>query len=298
MNDYMQLQFQKKARGNVLRAVRRLETCFPIRYQRFYGQISPEECGKLMERLKDMIFTRFLERNEESDTLKIWDAISGGIYDQILSRKASLYVIYREDTPVCISVAYHYHNFFFYYITSYDTDYAKFSPGTIMLYKQLEWCIDNKYRYFDLGYGDLEYKKWWSNHIYKLERFMFFPKNSPAFYLLSSWEGNKTTFIAFLIGRKVNIYYKKVVRIFAKPGQNVKPTPGFHFEPVQDLRSYGNLETIDPEAERNSFLKPILYDFLYHSRKHISEVKLHYSPSRDCFLLVSKDDFKKIVFDS
>lgn len=298
IDDFMNRQFQKKPRGNILRGVRRLESCFNIQYKRFYGHIEREECGMLMDRLKEMIQYRFMERNEESDTLTSWEAISRGIYDQILSKKASLYVIYREVTPISISVAYHYKSLFFYYITSYDTDYSKFSPGTIMLYKQLEWCIDSKYKYFDLGYGDLEYKKWWSTHIAAVERQMFFPRHSPTFYLLNLWEGYKTSFMAFLIGRKVNVYYKKVLQIFKKPLQNVNPTPEFHLEPIQDLRSYGNLETIDPEMERNSFLKPILYDFLYRAQKHISEVKFHYSPSRDCFLLVARDDFKKILFKS
>ena len=40
---------------------------------------------------------------------------------------------------------------------------VKYSPGRILLKKQIKWCFENNIDLFDFGPGEFEYKKQWAN---------------------------------------------------------------------------------------------------------------------------------------
>ena len=47
----------------------------------------------------------------------------------------------------------------FYYLITSDYEFLKYSPGRILLKKQINWCIKNDIKKIDLGPGEFEYKK-------------------------------------------------------------------------------------------------------------------------------------------
>ena len=58
---------------------------------------------------------------------------------------------------------------FFYLIPAYSNDeWAKFSPGNIMMMKLVEWCCNNKLKFFDMTSGNELYKKRWSNSNFNI----------------------------------------------------------------------------------------------------------------------------------
>jgi len=53
---------------------------------------------------------------------------------------------------------------YYYLIPSYlEKDFVKYSPGRILLKKQIKWCFENNIDLFDFGPGEFEYKKQWAN---------------------------------------------------------------------------------------------------------------------------------------
>ena len=134
----------------------------------------------------------------------------------INKNKASLYVAYNGEKPIFISLNYHFDKILFGYVSSYDIDYGKFSLGQICIYKHIEWCLSNGYIMFELGWGDLEYKKWWSNNTYTFKSEVIYPKRSPLAYVLAHYYGYKTELIAYLISKKVNVRLRKLKSILRK----------------------------------------------------------------------------------
>ncbi len=262
VNQYMGKQFSKKARGNILRGVRRLEDAFSIRYERYYGAIDKQQCQELLAMLKDMIISRFEERNETSHTLREWEGIRTTLYTLILEKKASLFVIYQEDRPIAISVAYHYGSLFFYFIAAFDITYSKFSMGNIMLFKQLEWSIANGYDFFEMAWGDLDYKRRWSNRVQPLENIYILPKKAVGTYIGLLYEMNKSRLITFLINRKVNVYYRQLKnKILGKESSFVPIV--YHLIDTDQLPKDAITGRIDVDLPEFSHLKTILNDFLY-----------------------------------
>ena len=295
---YMQQHFNKKYRGNTMRALRRLESSYAVKYERFYGEIDRDICDLRMGQLKGMIEQRFKERGEESDTLRIWDSISDNIYNHILDKKASLFVISERNFPISISVCYHYGRLIFYYITSYDISYSKFSPGILTMYRQLEWSISNNYKVFDMGHGDLEYKRWWSNRIDTTERYMWFNKKSPLLYVLCYLEGYKTSLMAYLISKKVNIYYKKALRKIGLLKTETLEVPDYSLKSVTDLNHLGTLDPLDEKGSHPLSLKTALNDHLYHTGDHISDVSLLYAPEHDAYIIKGKEHIQQVVYSN
>ena len=58
---------------------------------------------------------------------------------------------------------------FYYLFPSYESnEYAKYSPGTLLLQHLFEWCIDNHLKVFDFTDGDEPYKFFWEDETVKL----------------------------------------------------------------------------------------------------------------------------------
>lgn len=174
LDEYMKEQFGSKSRSKMRGYLRRLETCFPIQYKMYYGEISKKEFSFIFGELKEMIQRRFLQRGDTHQGIKHWDFLKNTVFDMILEKKASFFVIFDKDKPIDICLNYHHQNIFRNYIRSYDIDYSKFRLGYIDILKQLEWCFENNHSILDLSYGDLAYKRTWCNKVYTFEQHIIY----------------------------------------------------------------------------------------------------------------------------
>jgi len=78
---------------------------------------------------------------------------------------------------------------FFYYTPAFDSAYAKYSPGTVLLLHILEDAFKQGIKEFDLGKGETLYKAHWTTGVRKNRRIIFASptlkgKMSFYFYLL------------------------------------------------------------------------------------------------------------------
>lgn len=64
--------------------------------------------------------------------------------------------------------------FYYFFPTIFSEKFNKFSPGKILIFNLIEWCISNKIKIFDFGLGDENYKKYWSNNSNSLFRHVQF----------------------------------------------------------------------------------------------------------------------------
>ncbi len=243
-----------------------------------------------------MIKKRFKERGEENDALKNWDAIEKTTYDLILEKKASLAVIKHGDVPIAIALSYHYNSVFFYYIPSYDIDYGKFSLGNIMIYKQLEWCFKNGHQYFEMGWGDLDYKRRWSNYIYNCEHHLLYSKNSVKYRINALIEGNKTSLIAYLISKNVNKKYKNIKAYISLKKRKDHLTYNYNLSAVEPTAIPENLVEIALESPTSFPLKMALNDFCYTYEERFSNLKLFKLETEDSYLLRGEKKSARLVF--
>ncbi|MCK0159301.1 GNAT family N-acetyltransferase [Allomuricauda sp. F6463D] len=285
-----------KRRKNIFRSIRRLEQSFDIKYQMYLGDIDEENYRFLMGRLKDMIIKRFEQKGHKSDSLAPWDKVFSTSMELIKAGKASIFVVYNQTEPIVISLNYNYGNVLFSYISSYDIDYAKFSPGQIELCKQLEWCINNGYEHFDMGWGDMEYKKWWSNKIYKLNHHIFYPKKSLKGFLYALAYGNKSRIMAVLISKGVNTRFHNFKKKLKNEQKKYNHLPEYQLKDF-DISSTVQLEKIELDLEKLPITKQIINDFLFLSQEQDGNVEVYHNKNEDVYILKGKKVAKIILFN-
>ena len=202
IDGYLESQFKSKYRSIIRRYVKRLEHCFPIRYELFYGSVEKDTYHFLMDSLHQMITNRFGQRKETHKEFHRWESLVQETFKRILGREASLFVIYDGAHPIQISLNYHFDKILFSAISSYDINYAKFGLGHVEIYKQLQWCIDNDHCLYEMGVGGMDYKRRWSNNIYQYEHLVIYPKNKPVTKFFALIEINRIKTKEYLKSKK------------------------------------------------------------------------------------------------
>lgn len=298
---YLEKQFNSNFRKVIRRNIRRLESCFNIQYKMYHGEISREKYESLISALHKMLVVRFNQRGESNKELLHWNQLWNITYDQILNRRASLFVIYHEDHPIEISLNYHFDKILFSSISSYDINYSKFGLGHVEIYKQVEWCLKNDYILFDMGVGGMDYKRRWSNNIYRFGHHIVYGNHSTVISGLVKLEILKVQLKEYLKSKKVNLLFEKITSLLRKL------TGKYHFDTeklpynsykIETFTEYEKLEQVDIGTEEFSFLKKIVYDFLYSNTEHIEDVHVfRVSKEARSFLICGKKNKLKLVFE-
>ncbi|WP_299554808.1 GNAT family N-acetyltransferase [Seonamhaeicola sp.] len=289
-------QLKPNFRKVVRRSVKRLESCFNISYQMYYGDIDKTTYNLLMERLIDMIEQRFSQREGRNRVLEEWDYYHGFAYANILNKKASLFVIYNENEPIEISLNFHLGNMMYSSISSYDLDYGKFSLGNIEIFMQLEWCFNNDIILFDMGYGDFDYKRRWSNLTYQFKTLIISKKNNFISKTVCFWNLLKFKTINYLIAKKLNNRYNSLLG-FLKGKKETKVETEYTLSPIDELPE--DVRPIDFKSFENPSLKKPIYDFLYSNSEFVDKVKAYSILSdTNSFIIEGSKINSKITFEN
>ena len=295
---YLKKQFNSNARKVIRRNIKRLETCFNVKYEMYYGNIALEKYEALMTALHDMLVTRFDQRGEVSKDLLQWEQLRNNTYDQILNGKASLFAIYRENDPIEISLNYHFDKILFSSVSSYDIDYSKFGLGHIEIYKQLEWCLENGYVLFEMGVGGMDYKQRWSNNIYQFEHHILYDLNDLSKFF-AAYEIWRVRLKEYLKSKKVNDFVYKIGAFFRSKRTNNNKKPSYeqqvwHSPEDDNLRLDTPISRLD---NKYSFLKKPVHDFLYLNQEHENDITIFTTTNPQIFVLKGKTKSVKIRFD-
>ncbi|MBC2840319.1 GNAT family N-acetyltransferase [Robiginitalea sp. SC105] len=286
---------------NLRKRISRLESCFDIRYELFYGDIGQQEYDQLMEQLYKMISIRFGERRQRHDMIADWEQILSESLEKIRKGHASLFVIRAGGKPIDISLNYHFGRILYGGLSSYDTNFSKFGLGAIEKTKLLEWCADNGYRFMDFGYGDLPYKKEWGNLVYRFKYLVGFDAGNPFVSLVGHAEYSRLRFREFLKSLGVNRVLRNL-KNRVRPGLPVDSSysemAAYSRESVEVPVVLSGLREINPEDYPGFPLERAVNDFVYTTTEHRSGIRLfEFSGEPNTFLTLGQRHAEKVRFD-
>lgn len=294
LDTFLSRHLRKKVKGHLMRSLKRLEFSYEIRYRHLYGDADSEECRHYLALLKGMIANRFAERNQENHALNTWDQLENTVPVLVAAKKASIFVISNGSQALSISVSYHIGRMLFNYASSYDIDFGKFSLGNIMIYKNLEWCFNNNYRFLDLGWGELEYKSRWCNYHYDLEHHLLCPNNAIVTPLVASFEGNKTRIRSALMKSPMIRTIKDLIGSGTNLKQNDKSTL-YRLAQLDASDIPSDLKEVDIGDEEYSNFRSLRNDFIYSTQELHKDVGLFYNKDANDYFIRGRGHINKIV---
>ncbi len=294
VDNFLRTEYSKSFRSNIKRFVNRLEACFNIEYQMFYGEISDENYQYYMGVLKDMLINRFQQRNEKNNIIENWEFYYNSTLKMIHNKQASIFVIYNNSQPIHVCINHHFNNLFFVSIPSYDLNYSKFALGNISIYKLLEWALNNDYNMIDMAYGDLEYKRRWSNLIYSFNHHVIFPKRSFVSRVIALIEMHIIKSKNILKKYNVDEKVKKIKSFFRKPDSFKIPKFTIEENIKVDKSDFIELTVLDNE---DNFLKKLVFDFLFKTKTHLNDITVYKNKSHNDYLIETKASNQKISFE-
>ena len=272
IENYIKKYFKSRFRNNIKRSVKRLDTCLNVNYKMFHSNINDNDYTFLMNAFHDLLKKRFEKLTVKNITLNNWDFYYKNAQHLINNKKASLFVIYNEKEPIAFSLNFHFNTVFYFAIPTFDLDYSKFTLGNIVIYKNLEWCLNNGFDIFDMGYGGFENKINWCNTTYNFEHhFIHKPKNILAnlhIFILKY----KYKVFNYLISKNINTKFRALISS-VKKGKKQK---FIDYKLIKLENDYAfnnnNLALVVYNKTTNSNLIKPVCDFIYLNKEQINHI--------------------------
>ena len=299
LESYLQNVLDTKTRKNIQRCWNRLNQSFKIEIKYYFGDISEETYTFLLSKLHNMLVKRFDDKNTINSFLSNWENNTKNIFSSINNKNASLFVIYSDGTPINISLNHHSNNtILFSECNAFNTDYYKFSLGHIGNYVLLKWCIDNNYKYLDLGNGVLDNKKKWSNSFYKTQYIVHFNDKNIVSKTLASIEIFKIKAKNFLKKIKLDKFIFHIKYFLRSPKKSVESTNIIYsLEKIEDAACIKLKDLIEVDLKAHDFLRKPVYDSIFNSNEHINDIII-YKFSNNTYIIKGKKTALKLTIDT
>lgn len=295
IDSFKKSRFGKNSLYKIRKYQKKIESCFDIRYHMYFGDISKKEYDFIFKTFKDLLERRFDNKQIRNNNLdkREWEFYYDLMYDLILDKKASIYVIYDRDKPIAGSFNYHTDEVAIGAIMAFDIDYSKFYPGFTIINKLIEWSIKNKLKYFDFSKGDFSYKRQWSDRKYSFRYHIVYDKNAlmatVIAYVMSSYFKLKK----YLRAKKINELFNKL--IYRLNGSRIYETVSYRV--VDDLQeiNHKDLYKVNDKNETFAFLRKAVYDFLYAKSEHITNIEVYQILSKKDFYLIKGKSGSQVI---
>jgi hypothetical protein len=205
----------------------------------------------------------------------------------ILEKKASLFVIYEGNSPIGVTLSYFSENILFDAITVFDIDYEKFNVGSVTTMKLVEWSLDNNIQIFDFSKGYFDYKKRWANKEYDFEYHVYHDSNSFTSRSIAHCIVTFFTLKQKLRDKKINEKLHKLR--FLLKGKKVESTPNLTYEFSDLKQDTEELELVDIDFKKppHTFLKALVFDFLYLNNEELKNVRVQQVKNSPSLFIIS-----------
>lgn len=180
LSEYLNNQLSKRNIKNLRSKKKKLESLGGIEYKVLSGDLAESEYEKLFDHFKELLSKRFDQKGILNRDLSQWQQLYGFTLPKLRADEAKLFVIYKDELPICIALNYMVDHVMFSHIQTYDIDYATYNLGDIHMQFQLEWCFSNNICIYDVSKGTNPYKEKWCNHRYRLFHEIVYSKKSVA----------------------------------------------------------------------------------------------------------------------
>lgn len=294
---YMAETFGRKSRNKLTRYKRRLEECFDIRYEMFYGAIDKSGYDAIFSDFRNLLEKRFIYKKETNNNLDPgeWKFYHEVTYPMILEKKAALFVVYAEGDPIGVMLNFIGGKTVYHAITVFDIDYSRFNVGSTGVMKLLEWCYENNFEILDFSKGDYEYKKRWTNQAYAFEYHILYDKRSLracalAFYL-RLYFGLKRLLRELQLNK---VFHKITFLLSNRKGTEIN-APDFEFLETTTNGGALALDPVDKEAKEWHRLKRAVFDFLYFNGEVLKNIKLYAVRGQHNQYLIKGSNQQKLV---
>ncbi|WP_425076054.1 GNAT family N-acetyltransferase [Psychroserpens sp. S379A] len=300
-DDYINAQFSSKNRREFRSNMRRLEQCFNVRYEFIHEAMEASDFEILFEQFYTLLSKRFAGKQTNYHHLspKKWNYYKELVFKMLQEKKASLLVIYNENTPIGITLNFHAEDVLFETITVFDSDYYKFSIGKTSIIKLLEWCFENKYRISDFSKGDFDYKHKWSNVIYNFDYHVLYDSKSLVSILKAKYVETYFKLKLYLRRKKVNELYRKYKFMLAGNSEASTTAPqAIKFEKIEAFDSSSkDVIEVNYQEESDDFLLQYVYTFAFANPEPIEHIKVFKLVKNDKEIIISgSKKAQKITF--
>lgn len=276
IDDYLKNECKSTFRYKILKSVKRLESCFDISYKTFFGDnMTFKEYETLMSIFHKMLTARFNQRNDRNLILENWDYYFKISYNLIINKKASLFVIFNEEEPITFTLNFHCDTIMYFSVPTFNLDYSKFTPGNVAIYKIIEWCFENNYQIFDMGYGGFENKVNWCNTTYNYEHHVLYYQGNRMGKAYTSILKIKYKLINYLISKNINTLVNNIKSNLK--GKKTDSALSYSLLKIANLDGIQEADVlkINLDNKQYDYLKKPLYDFLYLNTEHINNVQAY-----------------------
>jgi len=256
--------------------------------------MSKEEYDTVFFYFRKLLEKRFEEKQISNNNLNTeeWDFYNDVAYPLILEKKASLFVLYKNEEPISITLTYLSENRVFDAITVFDIDYAKFHLGSIKIMYLVDWCLKNGWKILDFSKGHFDYKTRWSNKKFDFHYHIWFDKTSVKARFIAYGVKLFFAFKQFLREKKIN---ESLHKFTYRLKHTESPKAKYQFEENKPEYANDALEEVDIDSSENGLLKRICYDFLYLFPENESNVKIYRFKNEESLYLIKGKHNESIV---
>lgn len=231
IEDFLRGQLSRRNIKNFKAKKKKLESLGAVEYKVLMGPLQERVYKEAFETFHELLKRRFDKKKILNRYLMDWQGLYLQAYPRLVEGKALLFLIQVDGKPIGMALDYILESSVFSHIQTFDQEYSKYNVGDLMLYFQLEWCLDHEKSILDLSKGESAYKEKWCNHRYRLYHDLIYPKNSLSLTLCARALALKYNTIQKLrdlgvLGNIINVdqwLYKRHRETFNNPIQSNSP---------------------------------------------------------------------------
>ncbi|MBU3822304.1 GNAT family N-acetyltransferase [Flavobacteriaceae bacterium XHP0103] len=288
VEDYLQSTFGRNSRMKMRKYSNRLDTCFDISTKMFFGTIDEKEYDLIFEYFMMLLNRRFSDKQISNNNMhpSEWNFYKEVAYPLIIEKKASLFVVFDNKTPIAITYNYHIDDIVIDAITVFDINYVKFNLGYLNNLKLIEWCFENNIKKLDFSKGYFDYKKRLCSKEYDFNYHILYDSNSIKAKIIAYFAYTFYEFKSYLRKKEINTKLHKITFLL-----NNKKTEKVDYEIVtlDVLPDTNSLTELYLDSKTNSPLNKIVNDFLYGISKHRSEIKIYSVDNQNNLFIISSE---------